>query len=161
MRTSIAACFMFLAIVNAMPFSITGLLRRQTDLQAVTDTLLFTDSMDQFQAARNAKDPPQLDWTSDGCSYSPDEPLGFDFLPSCQRHDFGYRNCKAQSRFTDANKAKIDSNLKSDLYNQCAKEDDQAAEGVCKGVADVYYDAVWDFGAKRAVEAELEQFQPA
>jgi len=96
----------------SLPFS---LFQRQSDLEAITDTLLFSDLMAEFQAARAAQDPPELDWSSDGCSYSPDDPFGFDFLQSCQRHDFGYRNYKAQGRFDDAGKSRIDNNFKSDF----------------------------------------------
>ena len=71
---------------------------RETAVQA-TDRLLFSSTISQFIAARNAKNPAGLDWSSDGCSSSPDNPLGFDFENSCYRHDFGYRNTKAQSRF--------------------------------------------------------------
>src|SRR5262245_23812439 len=49
----------------------------------------------------------QFDWSTDYCSASPDEPLGFDFRLSCYRHDFGYRNYKAVNRFP-ANKPRID-----------------------------------------------------
>lgn len=145
-----SALFLLPALTLALP---TSLLRRQTDLEAITDTLLFSDSMAQFQAARNAQDPPELDWSSDGCSSSPDDPLGFDFLQSCERHDFGYRNYKAQGRF-DAGKASIDNNFKSDMYNQCASEGD--LEEVCDGVADLYYEAVVVFGSKMKERSELQ-----
>lgn len=161
MRFSTAAFLTLLTAVSATPLSLSKLLGRQTDLQAITDKLLFSETMDQFQTARNSQNPPQLDWSSDGCSYSPDDPLGFDFLESCERHDFGYRNYKAQSRFTDANKAKLDLNLKSDLYKKCSEEKNPESEDICKGVANIYYDAVRDFGSKRAIEAGLEQFDAA
>ena len=131
------------ALTLALPLS---LFQRQTDLEAITDTLLFSDTMSQFQAARNAQDPPELDWSSDGCTDSPDNPLGFDFLASCQRHDFGYRNYKAQGRFDDAGKARIDSNFKSDMFDQCMTEGD--LQTVCDGVAELYYEAVVEFGSK-------------
>lgn len=116
-----------------------------TTLEEETDTLLFHTSMDDFQAARDAEDPPELDWYSNGCTASPDVPLGYSFLPSCQRHDFGYHNYKAQDRFTDDNKHQIDLNFKADLYNECNKHG--AVSGlVCKGIANVYYAAVSVFG---------------
>ena len=121
-----------------------SLSQRQTDLEAITDTLLFSDSMAQFQAARNAQNPPELDWSSDGCTDAPDDPLGFDFLQSCQRHDFGYRNYKAQGRF-DAGKPSIDSNFKKDMDNVCSTES-ELKKLLCDGVADVYYEAVKEFG---------------
>lgn len=70
-------------------------------------------------------------------------------INSCYRHDFGYRNFKKQSRFTDANKARIDSNFKTDMFNQCKSENFQDA---CEATATVYYEAVKAFGKKRAVE---------
>src|SRR5262249_32059658 len=41
----------------------------------------------------------QFDWSTDYCSDSPDQPLGFDFRLPCARHDFGYRNYKALQLF--------------------------------------------------------------
>ena len=116
-------------------------------------TRLFTDTISQFTTARNARNPPSLDWSSDNCSDSPDNPLGFNFVPSCQRHDFGYRNYKKQSRFTAAAKAKIDSNFKKDLDNQCTKYN-AVEEAACKGIAEVYYEAVKEFGHKMRRETE-------
>src|SRR5215210_2485170 len=40
-----------------------------------------------------------FDWSTDYCSSSPDNPLGFPFQTSCARHDFGYRNYKAAGSF--------------------------------------------------------------
>jgi hypothetical protein len=68
-------------------------------------------------------------------------------LNSCYRHDFGYRNFKKQNRF-EANKARIDSNFKKDMYNQCATEKHKNA---CEITADLYYEAVKVFGKKSAV----------
>ncbi len=130
---------------TAFPLSINQR-QSESDLETITDTLLFSSTMAQFQAARAAQDPPELDWSSNGCSDSPDNPLGFNFEPSCQRHDFGYRNYKAQGRFDDAGKAHIDSNFKRDMDNQCATEG--GLEDVCDGVADLYYEAVVVFGSK-------------
>jgi hypothetical protein len=70
-------------------------------------------------------------------------------LDSCYRHDFGYRNFNKQSRFTDTNKARIDSNFKTDMFNQCKNEKYQDA---CKATATVYYEAVKVFGKKNAAE---------
>ncbi|KAF2275466.1 uncharacterized protein EI97DRAFT_459370 [Westerdykella ornata] len=134
--------------------------RRETAVEA-TDRLLFKSSMSTFIAARNAKNPSSLDWSSDGCSSSPDNPFGFDFINSCYRHDFGYRNYKKQSRFTSANKAKIDSNFRSDMYAQCENEGNAFEVAACKGVADVYYNAVKEFGTKRAAEFEAKMRRDA
>lgn len=91
---------------------------RQTDLQTITDNYLFDISLPQFITYRNAKNPATLDWTSDGCTDSPDNPLGFNFEPACYRHDFGYTNYRAQSRFTKAAKASIDSNFLNEYVAQ-------------------------------------------
>lgn len=148
--------FLLLALLTllptplAFPLSVPNLFRRACDATclATTDNLLLHTPMPAFQTARNAKNPAYLDWTSDGCTDSPDKPLGYNFLPSCQRHDFGYRNYKAQGRFTEPNRKIIDDNLKADLYNECSKYKGlQALKGVeCRGLADVYYDAVREFG---------------
>jgi hypothetical protein len=63
--------------VTAMPH----LQPRQSPV-AVTDQLSFQLTLPQFTARRNAMDPPTLDWTTDGCTSSPDNPLGFDFVVS-------------------------------------------------------------------------------
>lgn len=89
-----------------------------------------------------------LDWYSNGCTASPDQPLGYNFLPSCQRHDFGYHNYKNQDRFTEQNKDRIDSNFKSDMYNECATRG-SVSKTVCEGIADIYYEAVSTFGGRR------------
>ncbi|KAK3988394.1 prokaryotic phospholipase A2-domain-containing protein [Cladorrhinum sp. PSN332] len=115
---------------------------RQT-ANTVTDGLIFTSTLPQFTARRNARNPATLDWSSDGCSSSPDNPFGFPFTPACHRHDFGYRNYKAQSRFTDANRLRIDDNFKKDLKYQCTSN---GHGGVCSALADVYYAAVRAFG---------------
>lgn len=87
------------------------------DANAITDQLLFEDTLPEFITHRNAKDPATLDWTSDGCSSSPDNPFGFPFVPACNRHDFGYTNYRAQTRFTKSAKAKIDTNFKNEYVN--------------------------------------------
>jgi hypothetical protein len=92
---------------------VAGLVQRQTANQ-ITDQYLFSITLPAFTVHRNARDPATLIWDSDGCSSSPDNPFGFPFTPACHRHDFGYRNYKNQNRFTDAGKASIDSNFKTE-----------------------------------------------
>lgn len=60
-----------------------------------------------------------FDWSTDYCSSSPDNPLGFNFSLSCYRHDFGYRNYKAMGQFS-ANKSRLDSAFYADLKRVCA-----------------------------------------
>jgi hypothetical protein len=97
----------------AAPASVNTGLRRQ-DSNTITDQLLFSVTLPQFETRRNNKDPSSLDWSSDGCTDSPDNPFGFPYIPACHRHDFGYQNYRIQSRFTKAAKAKIDNNFKSE-----------------------------------------------
>lgn len=143
--------------------------RQTPELEAETDRLLFRVSLSEFIAAHNAQSPPELDWSTDGCSNAPDNPFGFDFAPACWRHDFGYRNYKAQGRFEGAGKAAIDSNFRDDLYDQCAAsssvaveeevgddDDGVEAQGLCEVTADIYYKAVVLFGRQKELE-ELEQ----
>jgi hypothetical protein len=93
---------------------VAALAKRQGSLAALTDNYSFVLTLAQFTAKRNARDPPTLDWSSDGCSSSPDNPLGFPFVPACHHHDFGYRNFKAQTRFTAANKLRIDDRFREE-----------------------------------------------
>lgn len=87
---------------------------RQTSLVTVTDNYLFSLTLPQFTTKRNAQDPASLDWTTDGCTSSPDNPLGFPFIPACHRHDFGYHNYRHQNRFTESGKLRIDDNFKKE-----------------------------------------------
>lgn len=110
-------------------------------LRAVTDQYIHSTSLNGFQTVR-AQRPyaDQLDWSSDGCSNSPDNPFGFNLVKACYRHDFGYRNYKRQGRFTEANRLTIDNKFKSDMYTICN------GNWACNRFADVYYAAVRQFG---------------
>jgi hypothetical protein len=112
-----------------------------SQLRQVTDQYLFSTNLNSFQTIR-AQQPytGQLDWSSDGCSSSPDNPFGFNFVKACYRHDFGYRNYKKQSRFNETTRLTIDNNFKTDLYTICA------GNWACNRTADVYYAAVRQFG---------------
>lgn len=86
-----------------------------------------------------------FDWSTDLCSGSPDNPLGFDFRLSCHRHDFGYRNYKQVGQFT-ANKPRLDDAFYADLGRTC----DTYPSGVrpaCDALAWIYYQAVRQFGS--------------
>lgn len=58
--------------------------------EEITDRYLFNLTLNSFISERNRQNPSFLFWESDGCSDSPDHPFGFDYLPACYRHDFGY-----------------------------------------------------------------------
>jgi len=93
-----------------------------------------------------------FDWSTDYCSASPDQPLGFDFRLSCQRHDWGYRNYKLMSQFPD-NKARIDSAFYEDLKRKCATYN-AIVRPACYSLAWTYYQAVDVFGSLAAVSQE-------
>ncbi|WP_347567493.1 phospholipase [Actinopolyspora sp. BKK1] len=114
-----------------------------------TDRYLFEVSLEEFVQIRASRPHPnELDWSSDACSYSPDEPLGYEFTESCLRHDFGYRNYENQGRFTEDNRLRIDNNFRADMYSACA------GDTACERAADVYYYAVRQFGASSDNTAE-------
>lgn len=110
-----------------------------------TDKFLFSVSLAAFLAAKKVKNPSSLDWGDDGCSKSEDYPAGFNFLHSCMRHDFGYGNFKAQGRFTDSNRKRLDDNFLADLNRECDKQS-YFAGLACKATAVVYHKAVRAFG---------------
>jgi phospholipase A2-like protein len=89
-----------------------------------------------------------FDWSTDFCSSSPDNPLGFDFTLSCARHDFGYRNYKAVSQFP-ANKPRLDSAFYEDLKRKCATYS-SSVRPACTTLAWTYYQAVVVFGSAPA-----------
>ncbi|MGW1373862.1 phospholipase [Streptomyces sp. NPDC002446] len=86
----------------------------------------------------------RFDWSTDYCSQSPDNPLGFPFDISCARHDFGYRNYKRAGTFT-AHKPRLDSALYADLKRVCRRYSG-ARKGSCSSLAWTYYQAVRRLG---------------
>jgi len=90
-----------------------------------------------------------FDWSTDYCSDSPDQPLGFDFRIPCWHHDFGYRNYKAVGQFP-ANKDRIDSYFYFDLKNKCATYS-KWVRPACLSLAWTYYQAVHVFGSLASV----------
>jgi hypothetical protein len=87
----------------------------------------------------------QLNWETDYCSYSPDQPLGFDFRMPCWRHDFGYRNFKDIGQFP-TNKDHIDNAFYFDLKAKCATYS-VIVRPACYSLAWTYYQAVHNFGS--------------
>ncbi|CAN5418144.1 hypothetical protein BH10ACT1_BH10ACT1_10380 [soil metagenome] len=106
-------------------------------------------SISSFLAAKRQA-PAPYNWNDDGCSNSPDKPGGFNFLPACQRHDFGYRNYghgSVKASPSDATRAAVDSRLKADLTKECGRySGDQRSS--CLSYADTYYAAVRTAGGK-------------
>jgi len=142
-RTTVAAVIAVFALMLGAGVA------QAIDAPSVTDDYLFSKTLAQFGTIK-AQQPyaDQLDWSDDGCSWSPDNPFGFKFLPACQRHDFGYRNYKKQSRFNETTRLRIDNNFKADMYFQCA------GSWACNRTADLYYAAVREFGGSSASTAD-------
>ncbi|MDO3702722.1 phospholipase [Micromonospora sp. C28SCA-DRY-2] len=110
-------------------------------------------SYNSWNAARldkNAWADYAFDWSTDYCSSSPDNPLGFTFNLSCYRHDFGYRNYKAMGQFP-ANKSRLDSAFYEDLKRVCARYN-SVVRPACYSLAWTYYQAVSIFGSVAAVQ---------
>jgi hypothetical protein len=96
-----------------------------------------------------------FDWSTDKCSDSPDNPLGFPFANGCIRHDFGYRNYKAIGTFA-ANKARLDSMLLADLQRVCARYSG-VTKAACDSLAHTYYEAVHVFGSAVVTQSDLDR----
>ncbi|XVU29905.1 phospholipase [Actinoplanes sp. CA-054009] len=110
-------------------------------------------SFNAWNEARNNRAPWAsygFDWSTDYCSSSPDNPLGFAFEIPCWHHDFGYRNYKAIGTFT-ANKSRIDDTFYADLKRVCATYS-AAVRPACTSLAWTYYQAVKVFGSLTAVQ---------
>ncbi|WP_433367320.1 phospholipase [Actinoplanes sp. CA-142083] len=107
----------------------------------------------EWNAARNNRAPwasYNFDWSTDYCSSSPDNPLGFTFDLSCWHHDFGYRNYKAIGTFS-ANKSRLDDMFYADLKRVCATYS-SVSQAACNSLAWTYYQAVKIFGSVAAVK---------
>lgn len=97
-----------------------------------------------------------FDWSTDYCSSSPDNPLGFDFRNACWHHDFGYRNYKDIGTFS-ANKARVDDTFYADLKRACTAYS-TIVRPACYSLAWTYYQAVSIFGSLAAVQpADIER----
>lgn len=96
-----------------------------------------------------------FDWSTDYCSSSPDQPLGFDFRLPCWRHDFGYRNYKHMGLFTSSTKDRIDSAFYEDLKRKCATYS-VWVRASCYSLAWSYYEAVRAAGTLSVSQASLD-----
>ncbi len=97
-----------------------------------------------------------FDWSTDFCSSSPDQPLGFDFRRPCRRHDFGYRNYRRLGEF-NANKSRVDWSFYNDMIRVCNTHDIFTRQA-CYGVAGLYYEAVVNFGDLAVSPESLDRF---
>lgn len=73
----VAAAACLATAVTALPA--TDLTPRQNDV-SVVDNLMFGITLPQFGVRHAAQDPSHLIWETDGCTSSPDNPLGFPFV---------------------------------------------------------------------------------
>ncbi|MFJ9340799.1 phospholipase [Streptomyces sp. NPDC101733] len=85
-----------------------------------------------------------FDWSTDYCTSSPDNPLGFPFRMACARHDFGYRNHRAAGAFAEA-KPRLDEAFHADLRRVCATYAGLQRTS-CEATAWTYYQAVRTLG---------------
>jgi hypothetical protein len=142
--TTLAACLLA-ALGVAAPAGAVTAEQRLSVLSSWTQT-----SASSYQAWNSARQNQSgwaeyaFDWSTDLCSASPDNPLGFDFRLSCHRHDFGYRNYKQVGQFP-ANKARLDDAFYADLSRKCATYASYVRPA-CYSLAWVYYQAVRQFG---------------
>ncbi|OQO12360.1 hypothetical protein B0A48_03002 [Cryoendolithus antarcticus] len=118
--------------------------------RAAFETLAFTNSLANFLTARAAHSPSCFDWYSDECSYCPENPLGFKFGSSCQRHDFGYQNSRKLGIWDRGVKARVDTKFYSDLKEVCHKLHGfkKLGKPACKVLAWTYYHSAKAFGGK-------------
>jgi hypothetical protein len=96
-----------------------------------------------------------FNWSTDLCSSSPDQPLGYDFRMPCRRHDFGYRNYKSVNQFP-ANKSRIDDAFYFDMKRVCARYSG-VSKSTCDGLAWTYYQAVKQFGSLVVTEEQIQE----
>jgi hypothetical protein len=97
----------------------------------------------------------KFDWSTDYCTYSPDQPLGFDFRMPCWRHDFGYRNYNALGQFLP-NKSRLDDTFYFDLTTKCSTYS-RWVRPSCNYLAYIYYQAVKLFGYPTVSQLSLDR----
>jgi len=146
----------FLALGLAGPAAAVTNAEKLAALSGFTQT--SASSYDKWNAARTNQGgwaDYRFDWSTDYCSSSPDNPLGFDFRLSCNRHDFGYRNYKAAGQFSP-NKSRLDSAFYADLRRRCDRYN-AWVRPACDSLAWTYYQAVRVFGNIVIREADLDR----
>lgn len=149
-------------VAFAIVFGIASPAAAVTTEQKLSQLSAFTQnstaSYDSWNAARQnqgAWADYAFNWSTDYCSSSPDNPLGFSFNIACYRHDFGYRNYKEMGQFP-ANKDRIDSYFYGDLKRKCATYN-WAVRPACYSLAWTYYQAVKNFGSVIVTSDDLQR----
>lgn len=158
LTTVLAACAIALLTVLgvASPAAAVTVDQKLSVLSSWTQT--SATSYNNWYAARNNQSAwaeYAFDWSTDYCSASPDNPLGFRFNLSCARHDFGYRNYKAVGQFS-ANKSRLDDAFYADLKRVCATYN-AFVRPACYSLAWTYYEAVRTFGTVAVSQADLDR----
>jgi hypothetical protein len=110
-----------------------------------TDYLIWAAPLAYFANHRVARSPECFDWSTDGCTSSPNHLFGFNFVTCCRRHDFAYRNLKHQGRLTSSTREEADQNFSDDLKSVCGKVR-QSKKGLCNFTRIIYFSAVRLFG---------------
>lgn len=102
----------------------------------------MTLPMGRFLRAK-AREPGPFDWSDNGCSGVSSTPGGFNFLPACKRHDFGYRNYGNGLKASplDSTRAFVDATFRQDLYDHCSRYGPSEAAD-CYTFANIYYAGV-------------------
>ncbi|MEV6303086.1 phospholipase [Actinoplanes sp. NPDC051861] len=149
-RSLLAAVFTVAAVLGAATPAQAAPADKPAVLSSFTQTSVSSyNSWNSARQNQGAWAAYGFDWSTDYCSSSPDNPLGFDFKLSCHRHDFGYRNHKAMGTFA-ANKSRVDSAFYEDLKRKCATYN-SVVRPACTSLAWTYYQAVSVFGSVAAV----------
>ncbi|MBL3670500.1 phospholipase [Streptomyces sp. M2CJ-2] len=93
----------------------------------------------------------------DHCTSAPDRPLGYDFRPACDQHDYGYgtigNSYKGYYKYLSRNKGlNVDSVFWASLYTKTCSG--YRFKSICRSTANVYYAAVAVVGrAKNGAKA--------
>jgi hypothetical protein len=96
-----------------------------------------------------------FDWSTDYCSQSPDQPLGFDFRMPCARHDFGHRNYSAKGLLSQ-HKKRVDDAFYFDLKEKCATYSVWVRSS-CYSLAWSYYQVISKLNGARVSKADLDK----
>ncbi|TID16118.1 phospholipase A2 [Venturia nashicola] len=111
-----------------------------------TDWLVWQAPLANFHKHRELGSPDCFDWTSDGCTSSPNHLFGFNFQDACQRHDFAYRNLGHQARLTSDTRQEADKNFLNDLKAICMKAS-HGKRPLCTLARVIYFSGVRLFGS--------------
>ncbi|QDS70194.1 hypothetical protein FKW77_006547 [Venturia effusa] len=111
-----------------------------------TDFLVWHAPLAYFHKHREIGSPDCFDWSSDGCTSSPNHLFGFDFEDACQRHDFAYRNLGHQGRLTSQVRQEVDKNFLNDLKMICMRAS-HGRKPLCTFTRVIYFSGVRLFGS--------------